>query len=130
MHVDFKQMAMVLDDGKVVGLLTSSNLHNLYCLKPMEAKWNKEYLDGFHVKFPKSYHIMKDWYCEEESFKDRDGITKYSPKEFISPTQYLTVMLSHLHGEAYYTNFKAKWIPIAHGELSADVVFNWDNRLS
>lgn len=48
---------------------------------------------------------MKDWYHEEQSLKDRVGITKYSPKEFNSPTQFLTAMLSHLHGEADYTNF-------------------------
>lgn len=42
-------------------------------------------MDGSHVKFPKSYKLMKDWYQEEESFKDRAGITKYNPKEFILP---------------------------------------------
>lgn len=85
MHVDFKRMAVVSDEGKFVGLLTQSNLHNLYHLKPVEVKCNKEYLGGFHVKFPESYELMKDWYQEEESFKDRAGITKYNPKEFISP---------------------------------------------
>ena len=83
-HVDFKRMVMVSDKGKIVGSLTPSNLHNLYHLKSVEPKCNKEYLDSFHVKFLKSYKLMKDWYHEEESFKDRVGITKYSPKEFIS----------------------------------------------
>ena len=48
-------MVMVSDKGNVIGSLTPSNLHNLYRLKSVEAKCNKEYLDGFHVKFPKSY---------------------------------------------------------------------------
>ena len=108
MHVDFKFMVVVSDEGKVFRSLTSSNLHNLYRQKSVEAKCNKEYLDGFHVKFPKSYKLMKDWYREEESFKDRAGITKYSSKEFNSPTQFLIAMLSCLHGEANYTNFKPK----------------------
>ena len=125
-----QRIAVVSDEGKVVGSLTPSNLHNLYHLKLVEVKCNKEYLDGFHVKFLKSYKLVKDWYLEEESFKDGDGIKKYSPKEFISPPQYLTAMLSHLDGEADYTNFKVEWIPIAHGVLSVDIVFNWANMLS
>ena len=130
MHVDFKRMVVVSDEGKIVGSLTPSNLHNMNRFKLVEAKCNKEYLDSFHVKFLKSYKLMKDWYREEESFKDRAGITKYSPKEFISPTQFLTTMLSRLHGEANCTNFKAKWIPIEHGVLSADIIFNWASILS
>ena len=129
MHVDFKHMVVVSDEGKVVRSLTLSSLHNMYRLKLVEAKCNKEYLDGFHVKFSKSYKLTKDWYREEQSFKDRVGITKYNPKEFICPTQFLTAMLSHLHGEADCTNFKAKWIPIAHGVLSTDIVFNWASIL-
>ena len=128
-HVDFKRMVVVLGEGKVIGSLTPSNLHNLYHLKPVEAKCNKEYLDGFRVKFPKSYELMTDWYREEDIFKDRAGITKYNPKEFISPAQYLTAMLSHLHGEVDCTNFKFEWIPITHGVLSANIVFNWANML-
>ena len=81
-HVDFKCMVVVSDKGKVVGSLTPSSFHNIYHLKLVEAKCNKEYLDDFNVKFPKSYKLMKDWYQEEESFKDRVAITKYSPKEF------------------------------------------------
>ena len=73
---------------------------------------------------------MKDWYSGEESFKDRDGSTKYNPKEFNSPAQFLTAMWSRLHGEVDYTNFKAEWIPIAHGVLSVGIVFNWANMLS
>lgn len=61
-HVDFKRMVMVSNEGKVVRSLMPSNIHNLYHLKPVEAKCNKEYLDGFHVKFPKPYKLMKDWY--------------------------------------------------------------------
>ena len=129
-HVDLKRKAMVSNDGKVVGSLTPSNLHNLYLLKPVEAKCNKEYLDGFHVKLQKSYKLMKDWYREEESFKDRVGITKYNPKEFISLAQFLIAMLSLLHSEVDCTNFKAEWIPIAHGVLSTIVVFDWANMLS
>ena len=73
---------------------------------------------------------MKEWYHEKESFKDRASITKYSPKEFISPVQFLTAKLSFLHGEADYTNFKVEWILLAHGVLSADVVFNWASMIS
>lgn len=85
-HVVFKCMAMVSNGGKVVGYLTSSSSHNMYHLKPVEAKCNKEYLDSFNVKFAKSYKLMKDWYREEESFKDRVDITKYIPKKFNLPT--------------------------------------------
>lgn len=130
MHVDFKRMVMVSDEAKIVGSLTSSNLHNMYRLKQVEAKCNKEYLDGFHVKIPKSYKLMKKWYCEEESFKDRVGITKYNPKEFNSSAQFLTTMLSCLHGEEEYTNFKAEWIPIAHGVFSVSIIFNLASMLS
>ena len=49
---------------------------------------------------------MKDWYQEEESFKDRTDINKYNPKEFNSPTQLLIAMLSRLHGEVECTTFK------------------------
>lgn len=73
-------MDVVFDGGKVVGYLTLNSFHNMYHLKPVEAKCNKEYLDSFNVKFPKSYKLMKDWYREEESFKDKDDITKYNPK--------------------------------------------------
>ena len=128
--MDFKRMLMVSDEGKIVGALTPSNLHNMYHIKLMEVKCNNEYLHGFHVKFPKSYELMKDWYREEESFKDRVGIAKYSPKEFISSAQYLTMMLSHLHSEVDCTNFKVEWVPIAYGVLSTNVVFNWASMLS
>jgi formylmethanofuran dehydrogenase subunit A len=84
-HVDFKRLTVVSDEGKIVRSLEPSNLHNMYRLKQVEAKCNKEYLDSFNVKFSKSYKLMKDWYREEESFKDRANITKYSPKEFNSP---------------------------------------------
>ena len=39
-------------------------------------------------------------------------------------------MLSHLHGEADCTTFKVDWIPIAHGVLSTDIIFNWASMLS
>ena len=58
-HVDFKRMVMVSDGGKVVGSLTPSSFHSMYHLKLVEAKCNKEYLDDFKVKFPKSYKLMK-----------------------------------------------------------------------
>ena len=69
-------MSIILDEGKSMGLLTPSNLHSLYRLKPVEAKCNKEYLDNFHLKHPKSYEVMKDWYKEEEHFIDRVRIMK------------------------------------------------------
>lgn len=123
-------MVVVSNEGKVVGYLTPSSFHSMYHLKPMEAKCNKDYLDSFNVKFPKSYKLMKDWYREEESFKDRVDITKYIPKEFNLPAQFLTAMLSHLHGEADCTTFKVEWIPIAHGVMSVGIVYNWANMLS
>ena len=52
-HVDFKCLVVVSDEGKILMSLASSNLHNMYHLKQVEAKCNKEYLDGFHVKFLK-----------------------------------------------------------------------------
>ena len=61
-------MAIISDKGKIVGLLTSSNLHSLYHLKPVEVKCNKDYLDNFYLKNPKPYEVMKDWYKEEEDF--------------------------------------------------------------
>ena len=73
---------------------------------------------------------MKDWYREENYFVDRVGIKKYIPKNFISPTQYLTAMLSRLHGEVDYTNFKTEWLPIVHGVMLANIVFNWASMLS
>lgn len=39
-------------------------------------------------------------------------------------------MLSRLHGEADCTNINVEWIPIAHGVLSTEVVFNWASMLS
>ena len=54
MHVVFKHMVMVSDEGKIARSLMSSNLHNMCHVKQVEAKCNKEYLDGFHVKFLKS----------------------------------------------------------------------------
>lgn len=38
MHVYFKHMDVVSEEGKVVGSLTLSNLHNLYLLKSVEVK--------------------------------------------------------------------------------------------
>ena len=130
MHVDFKCMAVVSDKGKIVASLAPSNLHNMYHLKQVEAKCNKEYLDGFNVKFLKSYKLMKDWYREEESFKDRAGITKYNPEKFNSPAQFFTAMLSCLHGEVDCTKFKSERIPIEHGLMYASIIFNWASMLS
>ena len=124
MDVDFKRMDVVFDEGNIVGYLTPSSFHIMYHLKPMETKCNKEYLDSFNVKFPKLYKLMKDWYREEEIFKDRVDITEYSPKEFNLPAQFLIAMLFHLHGEADCTTFKDEWIPITHGVLSAGIIFN------
>lgn len=58
-HVDFKHMDVVVDDGRVLGLLTPNNFHNIYHLKPMEVKCNKEYLDNFYVVQPKPHMLMK-----------------------------------------------------------------------
>lgn len=129
-HVDFKCMVVVSNEGKVVGYLTPSSFHSMHHLKPVEAKCNKEYLDSFNVKFPKSYKLMKHWYREEESFKDRVDITKYNPKEFNLPAQFLTAILSHLHGEAECTTFNTEWIPIAHGVMFDGIIFNWASMLS
>ena len=60
MHIDFKCMVVVSDRGKVIGHLALSSFHNMYHLKTVEAKCNKEYLDNFNVKFPKSYKLMKE----------------------------------------------------------------------
>lgn len=73
---------------------------------------------------------MKPWYKEEDDFKFQDGITKYNPRLFISLLQYLTAMLSRLHGEANCTNFKLEWIPLAHGVMSTATIFNWESILS
>lgn len=69
-------MAIISDEGKSLGLLTPRNLHSLYHLKPMEEKCNKEYLDDYHLKHPKSYEVMKGWYGEEDHFIERARITK------------------------------------------------------
>ena len=116
-HVDFKRTTIVLDEGKVLGILTPNNFHNMYHLKLAEVKCNKEYLDNFYVTHLKPHEVMQSWYKEENDFKDWDGITKYSPRPFISPVQYLTAMLSRLHGEADCTNFKSEWFPLAHGVM-------------
>ena len=39
-------------------------------------------------------------------------------------------MLSRLHGEANYTNFKSEWLPLANVVMSTDTIFNWANILS
>lgn len=129
-HVDFRRMAIVSDERKILGILTPNNFHNIYHLKPMEVKGNKEYLDSFYMANPKPYEVMKPWYKDEDDFKDRPKITKYIPLKFISLAQYLTVMLSLLHREANCTNFKYEWLPLAHGVISTHAVFNWVNILS
>ena len=53
-------MAIISDEGKIVGLLTPSNLHSLYHLKLVEVKWNKDDLDNFYLKKPKPYEVIKD----------------------------------------------------------------------
>jgi hypothetical protein len=62
MHVDFRAMAVVADDGKVLGLLTSNNFDNMYHLKPTKVKCNKEYLDNFYVAHLKPHEVMKTSY--------------------------------------------------------------------
>ena len=39
-------------------------------------------------------------------------------------------MLSQLHEKADCAYFKSKWIPLAHGVMSAGRIFNWENILS
>lgn len=73
---------------------------------------------------------MKSWYQEEDDFKDRVGIMKYSPIPFISSVKYLMTMLSWLHGEVDCTYFKSEWISLAHGVISIGIIFNWENILS
>ena len=123
-------MVIIYDDGKVLGLCMPNNFHNMHHLKPPEVKCNKEYLDNFYVAHPKPHEVMKPWYKEEDDFKDRARIKKYIPRPFISPVQYLTAMLSWLHGEEDYTNFKSEWLPLAHDVMSANMIFNWPNILS
>ena len=107
-----------------------NNLHNIYHLKPVEVKCNKEYLDKFYVSHPKPYEVMKPWYKDENGFKDKAGITKYSPLKLISSIQYLTTMLSRLHGEANCTNFKLEWFPLENGVMSTGTMFNWASIMS
>ena len=52
-------MAIVSDEGKLLGLLTSSNFHNIYRLKLVEVKCNKEYFDSFYLGNPKPHEFMK-----------------------------------------------------------------------
>lgn len=60
-HVDLRRMAIVSDEGKILGLLTPTNLHNMCHLKPVEVKYNKEYLDSFYLSNLKHYEVMKPW---------------------------------------------------------------------
>ena len=53
---------MVVDDGRVLGLLMPNNFQSIYHLKPTEVKCNKEYLDNFYVAHPKPHMLMKSWY--------------------------------------------------------------------
>lgn len=39
-------------------------------------------------------------------------------------------MLSRLHGEANCMFVKSEWIPLAHGVMSASIIFNWASILS
>lgn len=123
-HVDFRGMTIISDEGKVFGLLKPNNFYSIYHLKAVEVKCNKEYLDNFYVTHPKPYGVMHPWYKDENDIKDRAKITKYIPLKFISPIQYLTTMLSWLHGEANCTNFKLEWLPLAHKVISTDTMFN------
>ena len=36
-HVDFRRMAIVLDEGKVLGLITPNNFHSIYHMKLVEV---------------------------------------------------------------------------------------------
>ena len=68
-HVYFKRMAIVSDEGKVLGLLTPNNSHSIYHLKHVKVKCNKEYLDNFYVTHPKPYEVMHQWYKDEPQKK-------------------------------------------------------------
>ena len=123
-------MAIISDEGKVLGLLMPNNFHNIYHLKPVEVKCNKEYLDNFYVTHLKPYEVMQPWDKDENDFKDWAGITKYIPLKFISVVQYLMTMISCLHGEVDCTNFKLEWLPLAHRVMSTRTMFNWVSILS
>lgn len=110
-HVDFCHLAIVADNRKVLGFLMPENFQSIYHLKPAEVKCNKEYLDNFYIANPKAHMLMNPWYQEEEYFKDRAGNSKYNTIPFIPSIQYLTTMLSRLHGEADCMFFKSGWSP-------------------
>lgn len=93
MNVDFRRLAMVVDDGRLLGILTPNNFQSIYPLKPTEVKCNKEYLDYFYVANLNPHMVMKPWYREEDDFKNQIDITKYNLIPFISLVQYLTTML-------------------------------------
>jgi trans-aconitate methyltransferase len=58
-HVDFRRMAIILDEGKILGILIPNNLHNMYHLKPVGVKCNEEYLDRFYLANSKPWEVMK-----------------------------------------------------------------------
>lgn len=74
---------------------------------------------------PKAHLLVNPWYQEEEDFKVREGVSKYTIVSFIPPVQNFTAMLSRLHREAHNTFFKAEWILLAHGVMSVGIFFNW-----
>lgn len=117
-------------NGKVLGSLMPKNFQNIYYLKSNEARCNKESLDNFYIANPKAHVLMKPWYQEEEYFKDKVGISKYTTIPFIPLVQYLMAMLSPFHREADCMFFKSEWIPLAHGVMSMGTMFNWANILS
>lgn len=85
MHVDFRHLVVVVDDGRVLGILIPNNFQSIYHLKLTEVKCNEEYINNFYVVHTKIHMLMQLWYREEDNFKDRDDITKYNPISFISP---------------------------------------------
>ena len=48
-HVDLRCLAIVANDGKVVGSLTLDNFQNIYQLKLAKARCNKDYMDNFYM---------------------------------------------------------------------------------
>ena len=125
-HVDSWCFSIIVDNGKVLGSLTPKKIQNVYQLKPLEARCNKEYLDKFYMANPKTHLLVNPWYQEYKYFKDQTCIPKYTTVSFMPPRKYLTTMLFRHHGEADNTFFKDEWIPLAHGVMSTVIFFNWE----
>ena len=87
-HVYMRRIVIVSDEGKVLGLLTPNNFHNIYHLKPLEVKCNKEYLNNFYVTNSNPHEVMKPWYKEEDDFKGVQGCHHKNETEAYSRREY------------------------------------------